>query len=69
MYMQALLGPAMVGRQMLLVQVTLDSISEIKRLCLISTADAKYLGQFKHTGIPTLNAGAHAYHITFMESD
>jgi len=31
MYMQALLGPATVGRQMLLVQVTFDSISEIKK--------------------------------------
>jgi len=31
MYMQALLGPAMVGRQMLLVQVTFDSMSENKK--------------------------------------
>ena len=28
MYMQALLGPAMVGRHLLLMQVTLDSLSE-----------------------------------------
>ncbi len=31
MYMQALLGPAIVGRQIPLVQVTLDSMSETKQ--------------------------------------
>jgi hypothetical protein len=37
MYMQALLGPAMVGRQMLLVQVTFDSMPEIKKVFIRQT--------------------------------
>jgi hypothetical protein len=36
MYMQALLGPATVGRQMLFVQVTFDSMSNKKFYFLIT---------------------------------
>ena len=65
MYMQALLGPATVGRQIPLVQVTLDSMSERKQLFYLihNTKTSSYVKLFlvrhwqKHT-IPSENVAA-----------